>query len=72
MQKRQCDYLIVGLKTNHTTDRLRQKNCQMVGESYIQLKGFMFVDELRFIPPSKIWKRFYGRFKLLVVIIFKR
>ena len=45
--KRQCDYLIVGLQTDPTTDRPeKNKPTQTVVERYIQLKGCRFVDEI--------------------------
>lgn len=43
----QCDYLIVGLHTNPTTDRpTKNKPIQTIFERYFQLKGCKFVDEI--------------------------
>ena len=45
--KEQCDYLIVGLKTDPTVDRPeKNKPTQTVVERYIQLHGCKFVDEI--------------------------
>jgi glycerol-3-phosphate cytidylyltransferase len=45
--RRQCDYLVVGLQTDPTIDRLeKNKPTQTVVERYIQLKGCRFVDEV--------------------------
>ncbi|RTY91234.1 glycerol-3-phosphate cytidylyltransferase [Flavobacterium sp. RSP46] len=45
--KRHCDYLIVGLQTDPTLDRLgKNQPAQTVVERYIQLKGCKFVDEI--------------------------
>ncbi|KVV16242.1 adenylyltransferase/cytidyltransferase family protein [Flavobacterium sp. TMP13] len=45
--KMHCDYLIVGLQTDPTSDRPeKNKPTQSVVERYIQLKGCKFVDEI--------------------------
>jgi len=45
--KRQCDYLIVGLQTDPTTDRPeKNKPTQTIVERYIQLKACKPVDEI--------------------------
>jgi glycerol-3-phosphate cytidylyltransferase len=45
--KQYCDYLIVGLQTDPTIDRLeKNKPTQSVVERYIQLKACRFVDEI--------------------------
>ena len=44
----QCDYLIVGLQTDPTIDRPREKNkpVQSVFERYEQLKACKYIDEI--------------------------
>ena len=46
--KSNCDYLIVGLQTDPTIDRPREKNkpVQTLVERYIQLSAIKFVDEI--------------------------
>jgi glycerol-3-phosphate cytidylyltransferase len=45
--KQQCDYLIVGLQTDPTIDRLeKNKPIQTVVERYTQLNGIKYVDEI--------------------------
>jgi glycerol-3-phosphate cytidylyltransferase len=45
--KQQCDYLIVGLQTDPTIDRLsKNKPVQTVVERYIQLRACKYVDEI--------------------------
>jgi glycerol-3-phosphate cytidylyltransferase len=45
--KRQCEYLICGLQTDPTIDRLeKNKPVQTVVERYIQLKACKYVDEI--------------------------
>ena len=46
--KTQCDYLIVGLQTDPTIDRPREKNkpVQSVFERYVQLQACKYVDEI--------------------------
>jgi glycerol-3-phosphate cytidylyltransferase len=45
--KEQCDYLICGLQTDPTLDRPeKNRPIQSVVERYIQLKGFVFVNEV--------------------------
>ena len=42
-----CEYLIVGLQTDPTTDRKeKQKPIQSVYERFIQLRGVKYVDEI--------------------------
>ena len=46
--KKQCDYLIVGLQTDPTIDRPTEKNkpVQTLVERYAQLNALKFVDEI--------------------------
>lgn len=46
--KKQCDYLIVGLQTDPTIDRPKDKNkpVQSVFERFVQLKACKYVDEV--------------------------
>jgi glycerol-3-phosphate cytidylyltransferase len=45
--KDQCDYLIVGLQNDPTTDRpSKNKPIQSIVERYIQLKAVKFIDEI--------------------------
>jgi glycerol-3-phosphate cytidylyltransferase len=46
--KAQCDYLIVGLQTDPTLDRPKEKNkpIQSVFERYEQLKACKYIDEI--------------------------
>jgi glycerol-3-phosphate cytidylyltransferase len=46
--KKQCDYLIVGLQTDPTIDRPKEKNkpVQSVFERFIQLKACKYIDEV--------------------------
>lgn len=45
--KEQCDYLIVGLQNDPTTDRpTKNKPIQSIVERYIQLKAVKFIDEI--------------------------
>ena len=45
--KTQCDYLIVGLQTDPTIDRLeKNKPVQSTLERWIQLRGCKYVDEI--------------------------
>lgn len=46
--KSQCDYLIVGLQTDPTIDRPKEKNkpVQSIFERYVQLQACKFVDEI--------------------------
>lgn len=46
--KSQCDYLIVGLQTDPTIDRPKEKNkpVQSVFERFIQLQACKYVDEV--------------------------
>ena len=46
--KAQCDYLIVGLQTDPTIDRPKEKNkpVQSIFERYVQLQACKFVDEI--------------------------
>jgi len=46
--KKQCDYLIVGLQTDPTIDRPKEKNkpVQSVFERFVQLKACKYVDEV--------------------------
>ena len=48
--KNRCDFLIVGLLSDPTIDRLNTKNfpCQTMYERYLQLEGIRYVD---FIIP---------------------
>lgn len=49
--KQQCDYLIVGLQTDPTIDRVtKNAPVQTIVERYIQLRGSKYVDEI--IPYS--------------------
>lgn len=50
--KKQCDYLIVGLQTDPTIDRPREKNkpVQSVFERFVQLEACKYVDKV--IPYS--------------------
>lgn len=43
-----CDYLIVGLQTDPTLDRPKEKNkpVQTLPERFVQLNGLKFVDEI--------------------------
>jgi glycerol-3-phosphate cytidylyltransferase len=51
----QCDYLIVGLQTDPTIDRPREKNTpvQSVFERYEQLKACKYVDEILVYATEK-------------------
>tara|TARA_B110000438_G_scaffold290417_1_gene326114 strand:- start:72 stop:482 length:411 start_codon:yes stop_codon:yes gene_type:complete len=46
--KDQCDYLIVGLQTDPTIDRLKTKNkpIQSIEERKIQLEAVKYIDEI--------------------------
>ena len=46
--KAQCDYLIVGLQTDPTIDRPKEKNkpVQSIFERYVQLQACKYVDEI--------------------------
>ena len=46
--KRHCDFLIVGLQTDPTIDRPKEKNkpVQTIFERYLQLKAVKYVDEI--------------------------
>ena len=46
--KTQCDHLIVGLQTDPTIDRPKEKNkpIQSVFERYEQLKACKYIDEI--------------------------
>ena len=46
--KKKCDYLIVGLQTDPTIDRPKEKNkpVQSVFERFVQLKACKYVDEI--------------------------
>ena len=46
--KSQCDYLIVGLQTDPTIDRLKDKNkpVQSLVERYTQLNALEYIDEI--------------------------
>jgi glycerol-3-phosphate cytidylyltransferase len=46
--KTQCDYLIVGLQTDPTIDRPREKNkpVQSIFERYVQLQACKYIDEI--------------------------
>lgn len=46
--KKQCDYLIVGLQTDPTIDRPKEKNkpVQSIFERYVQLQACKYVDEI--------------------------
>ena len=46
--KKQCDYLIVGLQTDPTIDRPKEKNkpVQSVFERFIQLEACKYVDKV--------------------------
>ena len=46
--KKQCDYLIVGLQTDPTIDRPKEKNkpIQSLEERRIQLEAIKYVDEI--------------------------
>lgn len=46
--KKQCDYLVVGLQTDPTIDRPKEKNkpVQSVFERFVQLKACKYVDEV--------------------------
>ncbi len=49
--KQQCDYLIVGLQTDPTIDRIfKNKPVQSLVERYIQLKACKHIDEI--VPYS--------------------
>jgi|TARA_R110001606_G_scaffold7787_1_gene34073 glycerol-3-phosphate cytidylyltransferase len=49
--KEQCDYLIVGLQTDPTLDRIEKNSpVQTVVERYLQLRACKYVDEI--IPYS--------------------
>jgi glycerol-3-phosphate cytidylyltransferase len=50
--KKQCDYLIVGLQTDPTIDRPKEKNkpVQSIFERFVQLKACKYIDEV--IPYS--------------------
>jgi glycerol-3-phosphate cytidylyltransferase len=51
----QCDYLIVGLQTDPTIDRPKEKNkpIQSVFERYEQLKACKYVDEILVYATEK-------------------
>ena len=46
--KAQCDYLIVGLQTDPTIDRPKEKNkpVQSIFERYVQLQACKYIDEI--------------------------
>jgi len=46
--KSQCDYLIVGLQTDPTIDRPKEKNrpVQSIFERFVQLQACKYVDEI--------------------------
>ena len=46
--KKQCDYLIVGLQTDPTIDRPKEKNkpVQSIFERFVQLKACKYIDEV--------------------------
>lgn len=45
--KQQCDYLIVGLQTDPTIDRVeKNKPVQSIFERYVQLQACKYVDEI--------------------------
>ncbi len=46
--KQQCDYLIVGLQTDPTIDRPKEKNkpVQSIFERYVQLQACKYIDEI--------------------------
>ena len=45
--KENCDYLIVGLQTDHSIDRQdKNKPVQSVFERYIQLRAVKYIDEI--------------------------
>ena len=46
--KKHCDYLIVGLQTDPTIDRPKEKNkpVQSVFERFVQVKACKYVDEV--------------------------
>lgn len=45
--KEQCDYLIVGLQTDPTIDRLEKNQpVQTIVERYTQIKGVKYIDEI--------------------------
>jgi glycerol-3-phosphate cytidylyltransferase len=46
--RKQCDYLIVGLQTDPTIDRPKEKNkpVQSVFERFVQLKSCKYIDEV--------------------------
>lgn len=46
--KQQCEYLIVGLQTDPTIDRPKEKNkpVQSIFERYVQLQACKYVDEI--------------------------
>ena len=46
--KKQCDYLIVGLQTDPTIDRPKEKNkpVQSIFERYVQLQACKYIDEI--------------------------
>ena len=46
--KSKCDYLIVGLQSDPTIDRPKEKNkpVQTIFERYLQLKAVKYVDEI--------------------------
>ena len=48
MQKKQCNYLIVGLQTDPTIDRPKEKNkpIQSLEERRIQLEAVKYIDEI--------------------------
>lgn len=53
--KTQCDHLIVGLQTDPTIDRPKEKNkpVQSVFERYVQLQACKYVDEILVYETEK-------------------
>ena len=68
--KRQCDYLIVGLQLDPSTDRPEKNGpSQSIIERYIQLKGSKHVDEIVPYVSEQDLEDILRSFKLDVRII---
>lgn len=68
--KQECDYLICGLQTDSTIDRLQKnKPVQSIVERYIQLNGCKHVDEIVPYTTEQDLEDILRSFKINVRII---
>jgi glycerol-3-phosphate cytidylyltransferase len=71
--KKQCDYLIVGLKLDPSIDSSNNKvPSQSIIDSYIQLKGSKYIDEIIPYVTEQDVEDILLSFKLDVCIINKQ